>query len=623
MLNRNRPFIPLFGAAFACAIALADGSSVKAQNREIELNWTRNAATHLEGDSTGDSAGRAVSGAGDVNGDGIEDLLVSAYKVGIFAPPGTVYLIYGTQWSPPKSLNLANADVIITGTQNGSRTGFSLGAAGDVDNDGFDDFLIGADGYDLNGANADSGRVYLVYGKANLPATLNLGSLSGSAATIFASPNGGDLFGSSVAGVGDVNGDGTPDILVGSSGADTGSLIQSGQAVLIYGSDAFGSLVNISSLTESEGAFLNGAGAAEHAGRSVASAGDFNNDGFADIIVGADDADANGPESGRAYVVYGDPSLPEIIALGSLGSAGLTIDGPGAGDNLGASVSGGGDVNGDGFDDVVVGCHQFDDTGSNEGLATIIYGGSSMPTTLDAGNLGAAGVTLTGVDGSDEAGFTVAMSRTLSGDVNGDGFADVLISARQADPNGGQSGEVYLLHGNNTLPTELSLESLSFRGVQLNGTDSGDRAGDSLAMIGDFNNDGFEDYAIGARFAQNETGEVTVVQGACNMLNAAGPTGEGQTFILTAHGTPHRLSVLMFSGFVSPAPIDTGVGPFWLGTPFNTWQLKQHDTNGQWSVNITVPVGIGLSGLTVYFQVYEDPQPPFCNISQLLATPIP
>jgi hypothetical protein len=623
MLIKDHVSFHRFGAAFAFAIALAASPSITAQNREVDLGWTRNAATHIDGISTGDFAGRAVSGAGDVNGDGIDDLLISAYKVGIFAPPGTVYLIYGTQWSPPKTLDLSNADVVMTGTQNGSRTGFSLGAAGDVNNDGFDDFLIGANGYDLSGGNADSGRVYLIYGRANLSATFNLDSLPDGAGTIFASPNGGDLLGSSVAGAGDVNGDGTPDILIGSSGADTGGLIQSGQAVLVYGSDAFGNIVDVGSITESEGVFLNGSGAVEHAGRSVASAGYFNNDGFADIILGADDADANGPESGRAYVVYGSPSLPGIIALGSLGSAGLTIDGPGAGDNLGESVSGGGDVNGDGFDDVVVGSHQFDDTGSNEGLATIIYGGSSLPTELDAGNLGAAGVTLTGIDGSDEAGFSVAMTRTLSGDVNGDGFADVLVSARQGDPHGGQSGEVYLLHGNNALPTSLSLESLSFRGVQLNGTSGGDRAGDSLAMVGDFNNDGFEDYAIGARFAQNDTGEVTVVQGACNMLNAAGPTGEGQTFTLTAHGTPFRLSVLMFSGFVAPAPLDTGVGPFWLGNPFKTWQLKQHDTNGQWSVNLTVPVGVGLSGLTVYFQVYEDPQPPFCNISQLLATPIP
>ncbi len=625
----------LLTLAFTCSLV----TPAQAQNREIELSSLRTAGTQLSGVSAGDFAGRSVAGAGDVNGDGIDDLLVSAWTTGLFAPPGSVYLIYGSAWSPPSSLNLAAADVLLTGVQNGSRTGSSLGAAGDVNGDGFDDFLIGADGYDVNGPNADSGRVYLVYGGAGLPASLSLGSLALGAGVVFEGATSGDLMGTSVAGVGDVNGDSVPDILIGGSGVNPGGKIQAGQAVLVYGSTSFADSVDLASLGASEGVTINGGAATDHAGHAVAAAGHFNGDGFRDLLIGALDADGNSADSGIAYVVYGAASLPSSIDLGSLGAAGLTLQGDQPGDALGVSVSGGGDINGDGFDDIILGSHQYDDTANNEGRAFIVYGSASPPASLDTSALGTAGVTLTGIDNQDEAGFQVAMGgatgvatggaaeggpgRKTPGDMNGDGFADVLVSARQADPNGSASGEVYLLHGNQSLPSSVGLESLSFRGVQLNGQAANQRAGDSLAFVGDFNDDGFEDWAVGSRFANSNTGEVHVVQGACNMLNANGPTGEGQTFTLTAHGTPQRLSLLFFSAFVLPEPLDTGVGPFWLGNPFQAWQIKQLDANGQWNVNITVPAGIGLSGLTVYYQLYEDPVFPFCSISQLLATPIP
>ena len=131
-------------------------------------------------------------------------------------------------------------------------------------------------------------------------------------------------------------------------------------------------------------------------------------------------------------MVFGGDSLPATIDLANLGTAGITIFGADAGDQSGFPVSSAGDVNGDGFDDLLIGAFFADASGNgkyNAGESYVIFGGDSLPTTIDLANLGADGITIFGADACDYSGISVSGA----GDVNGDGFDDLLIGAFFAD----------------------------------------------------------------------------------------------------------------------------------------------------------------------------------------------
>ena len=218
------------------------------------------------------------------------------------------------------------------------------------------------------------------------------------------------------------------------------------------------------------------------------------------------------------------------------GSNGFTLNGIDAGDESGFSVSSAGDVNGDGYDDLIIGADQGDPNGNSSGETYIIYGGAVAPGTdgvLDLSSLdGSNGFILTGIDEGDISGNSVSSA----GDVNGDGYDDLIIGARNADPNGNDSGETYLVYGGASAPGTAGMLALSAldgsNGFVLNGIDANDRSGVSVSSAGDVNGDGYDDLIIGASSADpngESSGETYVVYGRA--------MGTDSTVQITAEGT--------------------------------------------------------------------------------------
>lgn len=348
----------------------------------------------LEGEAADDDSGRSIAAAGDVNGDGLDDILVSAYRAdGTEIDAGRIYLIYGTdQAIGSASLELSNvggtvAGVVLEGEGEGDFAGFALAGGVDLDNDGFDEMVIGAYAADLAGG--ASGRIYVVYGDDALPSALSLSDV----ADPMAAPDyglaidgelPGDFAGRSLAAAGDLDGDGVDDLLVGAPGASVAG-VGTGRVYALLGGASFqpgGGTLSLADVGGTvEGAVFDGEAAQDSAGAAIASLGDLNADGYADFVIGAPFATGEAFGSGRAYVVVGRPDLgtTEAVLLADVatGAGGFAIDGEYSFDAAGHAVAGGGDVDGDGYPDIVVGAHEGGP--DQQGRVYVVFGGPYVP----------------------------------------------------------------------------------------------------------------------------------------------------------------------------------------------------------------------------------------------------
>lgn len=433
----------------------------------------------IYGTESGQEVGWSVAGAGDVNHDGVGDILIGAPGE---SAGGAAYVIYGSHSESDLHLDPASAlgsrGFAIRNSASsaaGEELGWAVAGASDLNGDGIDDVLIGAPGYTGGGS---SGAVYMVFGSP-LHGDVDLGGSSvpadyGPSEPVDLNPvagadsgweallgSGGERIGTSVAGIGDFNGDGYRDVAFG----------------LARGGDAqHTGLVDVQELIAQPGGSVTfdavftfagpaGSGALSPQGMTLAAAGDFNHDGSEDVIVGDPGAAgaSGGTDRGAAYVVLG--------RVGSGGTeytnnfTGYRIVGSQDYELLGNSVAGAADVNGDGVDDVVVGAPGFDaPAGAGSGEALVIYGcpdrcttpplgaGAPIdPTSLD----GVYGFTVTGAHAGDGAGASVG----AGGDLTGDSRADVLVGAPNDSAGGSGAGAFAVIEGFGT--PRMSYPSIS------------------------------------------------------------------------------------------------------------------------------------------------------------------
>jgi FG-GAP repeat/FlgD Ig-like domain/FG-GAP-like repeat len=403
--------------------------------------------------------GASVATAGDVNGDGRSDVIVGAPQFDNGQDlEGRAFVFHGTA-SGVSSVPSWTGESNVTN----ARFGSDVACAGDVNGDGFADVIIGAFAY-TNGQTSE-GRAYLYLGSAaGLPAS--------PAWTVESNQIGGFL-GASVATAGDVNGDGRSDVIVGASLYDNGE-IDEGRAFVYHGSAAGLSATAAWSAESNQ--------AAAEFGGCVATAGDLNGDGYADVVVGAKDYDNGQTGEGRAYVYHGSPS-------GLSASANWTGESNQTAAFFGRSAGTAGDVNGDGYADVVIGASGYANGQASEGRA-YVYHGSAAGLSPSA----------TWIQESNNVAAQYGYSAGTAGDVNGDGYADVVVGAPLYSGNSPREGRIYVYQG-----SEVGLSSNFVTAIESDQTDS--RFGWRVATAGDVNGDGLSDVMAGAYLFDNGQGD--------------------------------------------------------------------------------------------------------------------
>lgn len=395
----------------------------------------------FEGLATGGFFAFSLTGAGDVNGDGYSDILIGAYAMTSFT--GTSYLYFGG------ALMDTIADVTFTGEASNSSFGQITASAGDVNGDGYSDILIGAPLY-----SSSRGRAYLYYGGPTVDNTADI---------VFTGESSTNSFGRGLCGAGDVNGDGYADIVIGAQSYASSK----GKAYLYLG----GAVVN-----NVADAVVNGEATNNFFGFSVAGGGDINGDGYKDFMVGAYGVNSN---RGRVYVYRNSHTGTDIADVRMLGSSQS---------QFGESATSAGDLNADGYDDYIIGAPAYGD--NTTGRAYIFFGSSNPDTIPD--------ITINGHNTESWFGWSVNGGH----DFNADGYDDIIIGAPEYNSS---RGRIYIYYGGSPMDTVAD--------IILTGASAGYRYGHSVSFGGDMNGDGYPELLVGAIGYNSGRGIVYIYNG--------------------------------------------------------------------------------------------------------------
>ncbi|WP_205872726.1 Ig-like domain-containing protein [Limnohabitans planktonicus] len=480
--NAGRAYV-IFGKTNTAAVNLNDMNISGAQSSTVGFS--------INAQYSSDIAGVAVGGGGDINGDGLDDLIVSAAYADTKGATnnGKTYVVFGktsgtafelSSIAPKNNDSAGRIDAfmgtggyaIVGSTKSGNNyQGWSVASAGDVNGDGLDDVIIGAPRADAtsNGL-LENGAAYVVYGKTDTSALridkITSGTSTQGFAILGVSAASGNYVGVSVASAGDINGDGYDDLIVGSFSADSNGNDNIGKSYLVFGKSGGGNVQtsnlgplkgDLTATMQGQGGFaLLGASTNDNAGMAVWGAGDLNGDGLADMMVAApydDRLNPIGTDSGAVYVVYGKTDTTQIN-LCDIHKSGFIIRGECAGDFLGyngtyvkyweiANTLSYGDINGDGFDDLLMGSTIADNVnGKDMGKMYVIYGGMCEATV---GVFKAAEGDAIGTAGNDTLTGTTGNNQLVGGNGN-----DTLIGGGGADVMyGGRGNDTFVLNADN------------------------------------------------------------------------------------------------------------------------------------------------------------------------------
>jgi hypothetical protein len=456
--------------------------------------------TRIESNQVSAFLGFSVASAGDVNGDGYGDIVIGAPRYDIGQnDEGAAWVFKGSAAGIVTTLPIT-AFIEYQSDQRNAELGTSVSGAGDVNGDGYDDVIVGAPGYD--GGQADEGAAFVFLGGAS--------GIDGTPTTAFFDIQtnlAGSALGTAVAGAGDINGDGYADLVVGGGN----------RASIVLGASAGPSSIEATIVSNRTGGEF---------GASVSGAGDLNGDGFADVVIGSPGSLSQSLSS--AYVFYGSASG---IAATSQLDADLEISSNQSAAQLGTGVAGAGDVNGDGYGDLIVGARNWDQSQLDEGAAFVFHGSALGIVGSDSGD--AAQILL---EGDDFANLGVSVS--AAGDVDGDGYADVIVGAHSFSGATFGAGAAFVYRGG---PAGVDANAYA----TLFGANQADRFGVSVAGGADVNGDGYSDVVVGAYLFESgsagifDEGAAYVYHGGGRGIRdfAGGPTAPGLHRVLSGGPT--------------------------------------------------------------------------------------
>lgn len=412
------------------------------RGRVVRLDRLGAGGLHLIRHAAGFASG---AGAGDVNGDGLGDLVLGAVlpHAGIGA-----YVVFGRRTGATIDVDHLGRAGFAVRTGSTTEAGAAVAGAGDLDGDRLADVVVGDPQYVPPGGEFGTGRAVVVYGRRGSSTVDARGASAGVTTIVGPGPFHamaplsrlyGVSFAAALAGVGDMTGDGRPDLAIGAPYLGG----REGGAFVVAGGFRRGATIDLRG--PERGWYRIAGSGGNAAGFSLAAAGDVDGDGLADLLVGGLAgggalASSHGPSF--AYVVHGDRA-PTDVALSSLGSAGTVLVDATSGDRAGQSVAGTGDVTGDGRPDVLVGAPLADPAGAGGAGSAFLVPGGRLGARLSLRDLAAPARRFDGLARLDTAGWSVAGI----GDFNGDGARDLAIAAPRTDVLGEQSGSVYLVYG--------------------------------------------------------------------------------------------------------------------------------------------------------------------------------